>query len=137
MKLKKTNNEINYDDIAIAIEVDNGVIEKVQKGEQLDLFDGEYTYRCILTNDWDMTDEEIILHYNKRGAAERLIDGLFQTIDVLIARHDYLQSQNIIPRPALCRAGDCSCSGKRLLMSPSGVCMYAVAACASGRLRAR
>ena len=27
------------------------------KGEQLDLFDGEYTYRCILTNDWDMTDE--------------------------------------------------------------------------------
>ena len=38
-----------------------------QKGEQLDLFDGEYTYRCILTNDWDMTDEEIILHYNKRG----------------------------------------------------------------------
>ena len=45
-----------------------------QKGEQLDLFDGEYTYRCILTNDWDMTDEEIILHYNKRGAAEQVFD---------------------------------------------------------------
>ena len=40
----------------------------------LDLFDGEYTYRCILTNDWDMTDEEIILHYNKRGAAEQVFD---------------------------------------------------------------
>ena len=45
-----------------------------QKGEQLDLFDGEYTYRCILTNDWDMTDEEIILHYNKRGSAEQVFD---------------------------------------------------------------
>ena len=33
-----------------------------RKGEQLDIFDGEYTYRCILTNDWDMTDEEIIQH---------------------------------------------------------------------------
>lgn len=33
MKSKKTNNEINYDDVAIAIEVDNGVIEKVKKGE--------------------------------------------------------------------------------------------------------
>ena len=44
--------------------------QRKQKGEQLDLFDGEYTYRCILTNDWDMTDEEIILHYNKRGSAE-------------------------------------------------------------------
>ena len=41
MKLKKTNSEINYDDVAIAIEVDNGVIEKVKKGEQLDLFDGK------------------------------------------------------------------------------------------------
>ena len=45
-----------------------------RKGEQLDLFDGEYTYRCILTNDWDMTDEEIILHYNKRGSAEQVFD---------------------------------------------------------------
>ena len=42
-------------------------------GEQ-DLWEGEYTYRCILTNDWDMTDEEIILHYNKRGTAEQVFD---------------------------------------------------------------
>ena len=35
---------------------------------------GEYTYRCILTNDWDMTDEEIIQHYNKRGTAEQVFD---------------------------------------------------------------
>ena len=48
--------------------------QRKQNGEQLDLFDGEYTYRCILTNDWDMTDEEIILHYNKRGSAEQVFD---------------------------------------------------------------
>ena len=35
---------------------------------------GEYTYRCILTNDWDMTDEDIIRHYNKRGSAEQVFD---------------------------------------------------------------
>jgi len=45
-----------------------------RKGEQLEIFDGEYTYRCILTNDWGMTDEEIILHYNKRGSAEQVFD---------------------------------------------------------------
>ena len=44
------------------------------KGEQLDLFDGEYTYRCILTNDRDMEDEEVILHYNKRGTGEQVFD---------------------------------------------------------------
>ena len=48
--------------------------QRKQKGEQLDLFDGEYTYRCILTNDWDMTEEEIIQHYNKRGTAEQVFD---------------------------------------------------------------
>ena len=48
--------------------------QRKQKGEQLDIFDGEYTYRCILTNDWDMTDEEIIQHYNKRGSAEQVFD---------------------------------------------------------------
>ena len=53
---------------------DKFYIRAERKGEQLDLFDGEYTYRCILTNDWDMTDEEIIQHYNKRGTAEQVFD---------------------------------------------------------------
>ena len=52
------------------------VVQRQRKGKggQLDLFDGEYTYRSILTNDWDMTDEEVILHYNKRGTAEQVFD---------------------------------------------------------------
>ena len=48
--------------------------QRKQDGEQLDIFYGEYTYRCILTNDWDMTDEEIILHYNDRGSSEQVFD---------------------------------------------------------------
>ena len=48
--------------------------QRREKGEQLDLFDGEYTYRCILTNDWDKEDVEVILHYNKRGTAEQVFD---------------------------------------------------------------
>ena len=27
-----------------------------------------------MTNDWDMSDEEVILHYNKRGNAEQVFD---------------------------------------------------------------
>lgn len=38
------------------------------------LFGTEYVYRCIVTNDWDKTEREIICFYNKRGASERNFD---------------------------------------------------------------
>ena len=31
-------------------------------------------YRCIVTNDWDKSEREIICYYNKRGASERNFD---------------------------------------------------------------
>jgi hypothetical protein len=31
-------------------------------------------YRCILTNDWDMTEVQVIEFYNQRGKAEKLFD---------------------------------------------------------------
>lgn len=54
------------------------VVQRQRKkaDEELDLFDGEYTYRCILTNDWEMTDKEIILFYNERGTCERVFDQM-------------------------------------------------------------
>ncbi len=52
--------------------------QRKQKGEQLDIFDGEYIYRCILTNDWDMTDEEII----RIKATDRVKSFLFRFIAV-------------------------------------------------------
>ena len=45
-----------------------------RKDNQLDLFDGEYTYRCILTNDHESSEKDIVLFYNARGACERTFD---------------------------------------------------------------
>ena len=41
-----------------------------------DLWEGEYTYRCILTNDYDSTNREIVEFYNQRGSKERIFDDL-------------------------------------------------------------
>lgn len=40
------------------------------------LFGKEYLYRCILTNDWQTSDLDIVLYYNARGASERNFDEL-------------------------------------------------------------
>ena len=44
-------------------------------GEQ-DLWEGEYTYRCILTNDHTSTNREIVEFYNLRGGKERIFDDM-------------------------------------------------------------
>lgn len=38
------------------------------------LFGTEYVYRCILTNDWNNSEKDIIAYYNRRGASERNFD---------------------------------------------------------------
>lgn len=47
-----------------------------RKDPSADLWEGEYTYRCILTNDYGSTPLEIILFYNKRGGKERIFDDM-------------------------------------------------------------
>lgn len=47
--------------------------QKRKDGEQ-DLFEGGYTYRCIVTNDHESAAKDIILFYNGRGACERTFD---------------------------------------------------------------
>ena len=43
--------------------------------QQPDLFWGDSCiYRCILTNDWDSTEQEIIEYYNQRGSSEKTFD---------------------------------------------------------------
>ena len=44
-------------------------------GEQ-DLWEGDYTYRCILTNDYTSTNREIVEFYNLRGGKERIFDDM-------------------------------------------------------------
>ena len=47
---------------------------------QLELFeeggDDVYVYRVILTNEWDMAEEEVIQFYNQRGAKEKVFDQM-------------------------------------------------------------
>ena len=49
-----------------------------QKGinESLDIWEGEYTYRCILTNDYKSSVREIVEFYNLRGGKERIFDEM-------------------------------------------------------------
>lgn len=43
---------------------------------ELDLWEGEYTYRCILTNDHESSAREIVEFYNLRGGKERIFDDM-------------------------------------------------------------
>ena len=52
------------------------VIMREKTGDpQLDLFEGEkFNYRCILTNDHESSEKEIIEYYNQRGSSEKIFD---------------------------------------------------------------
>jgi hypothetical protein len=52
------------------------VIMREKTGDtQLDLFEGiKFSYRCILTNDHQHAEKEIIEYYNGRGASEKIFD---------------------------------------------------------------
>jgi hypothetical protein len=52
------------------------VIMREKTGDpQLDLFEGEkFNYRCILTNDHESSEKEVIEYYNGRGASEKIFD---------------------------------------------------------------
>ena len=41
-----------------------------------DLWEGEYTYRCIMTNDYESSAREIVEFYNLRGGKERIFDDM-------------------------------------------------------------
>lgn len=42
----------------------------------LDLWEGEYTYRCILTNDYISSTRDVVEFYNLRGGKERIFDDM-------------------------------------------------------------
>ena len=49
--------------------------QKRMDGE-LDLWEGEYTYRCILTYDHKSSVRDIVELYNLRGGKERIVDDM-------------------------------------------------------------
>lgn len=53
------------------------VIQKQKRMDgDTDLWEGEYTYRCILTNDHESSEREIVEFYNQRGREERVLDEM-------------------------------------------------------------
>lgn len=54
------------------------VIQRTRIEHEPDIFGDtfSYVYRCILTNDWEMSEKVIIEYYNQRGARERDFDAL-------------------------------------------------------------
>ena len=75
-------NDIEFELNSIMIEKWEGkcyrlVIQRQRRTEpQNNLWEGEYTYRCILTNDYESTSEEVVAYYNQRGASERIFDDM-------------------------------------------------------------
>ncbi len=53
------------------------VIQRQKRTEgDLDIWEGEYTYRCILTNDYKSSARDIVEFYNLRGGKERIFDEM-------------------------------------------------------------
>ncbi len=75
-------NGIGYELNSIIVEKWEGkayrlVIQRERRLDgELDLWEGEYTYRCILTNDYTSTNREIVEFYNLRGGKERIFDDM-------------------------------------------------------------
>lgn len=75
-------NDIEFELNSILVEKWEGktyrlVIQRQRRLDaQSDLWEGEYTYRCILTNDYESSVEEIVAFYNQRGAEERIFDEM-------------------------------------------------------------
>lgn len=53
------------------------VIQRQRRTDgELDLWEAEYTYRCIMTNDYESSAREIVEFYNLRGGMERIFDDM-------------------------------------------------------------
>lgn len=67
-------NKISIDSL---IEYRLVVTKEARKDGQINLFTGEaFNYSPILTNDFEMTEDEVVFFYNARGAREREFDVL-------------------------------------------------------------
>lgn len=53
------------------------VSREANKTNQLDVFQGDnFIYRAIITNDYQMSDQEIVFYYNQRGGSEKIFDEM-------------------------------------------------------------
>ncbi len=75
-------NGIEYELNSIVVEKWKGkpyrlVVQRQKRTDNIqEIWEGEYTYRCILTNDFDSDVREIVEFYNLRGGKERIFDDM-------------------------------------------------------------
>ena len=75
-------NGIEYELNSIVVEKWKGkpyrlVIQRQKRTDNIqEIWEGEYTYRCILTNDFDSDVREIVEFYNLRGGKKRIFDDM-------------------------------------------------------------
>lgn len=53
------------------------VSREANKNNQIDVFQGDsFVYRAIITNDNEMSDQEVVYFYNQRGGSEKIFDEM-------------------------------------------------------------
>lgn len=50
--------------------------ERNKTGQTDAFYNDNFVYRAIATNDWESTDQEVIVYYNQRGAGEKIFDEM-------------------------------------------------------------
>ena len=70
----------------------------------LDLWEGEYTYRCILTNDYTSTNREVVEFYNLRGGKERIFDDMNNGFGLARLPKSFMAENTDYKAPLVCGA---------------------------------
>lgn len=63
---------------------------------QIDTFTGDaFKYMFIITNDWEMSDKQVIEFYNQRGASEKVFDVQNNDFNWKCMPHSFLQENTV------------------------------------------
>lgn len=81
------------------------VSREANKNKQIDLFQQDhFIYRAIITNDIEMTDEEVVEYYNQRGSSEKIFDEMNNDFGWKNLPFSYLQENTVYMLiTAMCR----------------------------------
>ena len=135
---------VEYEQNSVLVEKWKGkeyrlVIQRQKRMDgELDLWEGEYTYNCILTNDHKSSEREIVEFYNLRGGKERIFDDMNngfgwnrlpksfmgENTVFLLLRHSYETSINSSWRGLMQRSSDSRQQAASRRLSSSSSLVY-------------
>ncbi len=135
---------VEYEQNSVLVEKWKGmayrlVIQRQKRMDgELDLWEGEYTYRCILTKDHKSSEREIVEFYNLRGGKERIFDDMNngfgwnrlpksfmgENTVFLLLRHSYETSINSSWRGLMQRSSDSRQQAASRRLSSSSSLVY-------------